>query len=213
MKSKFVNRARNVWDRAVSLLPRVDTFWYKYTYMEEMLGNVNGARTIFERWMGWEPPEQAWLSYIKLELRAGEVARARALYERYVGALPVQTSYLRLAKWEERQGQRALARRAYERAIAELRDDERDEQLYIAFAKFEERCREFGRVEAIYKAGLDTLPKTAAQNLYREYVSFEKQHGSRKEIEDVIISEVVIDVTALLLISLCFTCSQAENTI
>ena len=29
MKSRNVNHARNVWDRAVSLLPRVDQLWYK----------------------------------------------------------------------------------------------------------------------------------------------------------------------------------------
>ena len=37
--------------------------------MEEMLGNVAGARQVFERWMEWEPEEQAWLSYIKIELK------------------------------------------------------------------------------------------------------------------------------------------------
>lgn len=34
MRCKFPNHARNVWDRAVALLPRVDQFWYKYSYME-----------------------------------------------------------------------------------------------------------------------------------------------------------------------------------
>jgi hypothetical protein len=29
MTHKNVNHARNVWDRAISLLPRVDQFWYK----------------------------------------------------------------------------------------------------------------------------------------------------------------------------------------
>ena len=38
-----MNHARNVWDRAVSLLPRVDQFWFKYSYMEEMLGNTERA--------------------------------------------------------------------------------------------------------------------------------------------------------------------------
>jgi len=37
-----VNHARNVWDRGVTILPRANQFWYKYTYMEEMLGNVAG---------------------------------------------------------------------------------------------------------------------------------------------------------------------------
>ena len=39
-------------------MPRANQFWYKYTYMEEMLGNVAGGRNTFERWMEWEPEEQ-----------------------------------------------------------------------------------------------------------------------------------------------------------
>jgi hypothetical protein len=42
---------------------------YKYAYMEEMLGNVGGARQIFERWMTWMPDANAWNSYIRLEIR------------------------------------------------------------------------------------------------------------------------------------------------
>lgn len=52
MKNECVNSARNVWDRAVALLPRVDQLWIKYIHM---LGNVAGARQIFERWMRWMP--------------------------------------------------------------------------------------------------------------------------------------------------------------
>ena len=28
MRHRNVNRARNIWDRAVAILPRVDQFWY-----------------------------------------------------------------------------------------------------------------------------------------------------------------------------------------
>lgn len=49
MRNRFINHARNVWDRAVTLLPRVDQLWFKYIHMEEMLGNAAGARQIFER--------------------------------------------------------------------------------------------------------------------------------------------------------------------
>ncbi|KAJ7378539.1 Crooked neck-like protein 1 [Desmophyllum pertusum] len=69
-------------------MPRVNQFWYKYTYMEEMLSNIAGARQVFERWMEWEPDEQAWHSYINMELRCKEVDRARVgardVYERAV---------------------------------------------------------------------------------------------------------------------------------
>jgi crooked neck len=39
---------------------------YKYIHMEEMLGNVAGARQIFERWMKWEPDHNGWAAYIKV---------------------------------------------------------------------------------------------------------------------------------------------------
>lgn len=52
--------------------------------MEEMLGNMAGARQVFERWMEWQPEEQAWHSYINFELRYKEVDRARTIYERYI---------------------------------------------------------------------------------------------------------------------------------
>lgn len=46
MRNRQVNHARNLWDRVVTILPRVSQFWYKYTYMEEMLENVAGARQV-----------------------------------------------------------------------------------------------------------------------------------------------------------------------
>ena len=55
-----------MWDRAVTLLPRVDQLWYKYIHMEEMLGNVPAARQIFERWMQWEPDHHGWAAYVKV---------------------------------------------------------------------------------------------------------------------------------------------------
>lgn len=179
MKNKYINHARNVWDRAVTVLPRVNQLWYRYTYMEEMVGNVPGARAVFERWMQWEPDEQAWMSYAKMEIRAGQLPAARDVYERFVACHPVQRSYIRYAKWEERQMQRALARQVFERALLELPDVEKDEALYIAFGSFEERCREYERARAIYKHGLEVLDKAAAQNLYKEYISFEKKHGAK----------------------------------
>ena len=84
MRQKQVNHARNIWDRAVTILPRSNVFWQKYTYMEEMLGNVVNARQIFERWMQWHPDEQAWQAYINFELRYHELDKVRAIYERFV---------------------------------------------------------------------------------------------------------------------------------
>lgn len=190
MRHKFINHARNVWDRAVTLLPRVSQLWYKYAFMEEMVENLDGARRVFERWMEWEPDDQAWFSYIKLELRADEVERARQLYERYLLCHPKEEAYMKYAKWEERQQhQIALARTIYERALVELREDEISENLYSAFAAFEERYDEIERARGIFQYALDRLPKERATKLYNAFIAFEKQHGERKKIEDVVIAK------------------------
>jgi crooked neck len=189
MRNKFVNHARNVWDRAVGLLPRVSQLWYKYAYMEEMLGNVDRARTIFERWMRWEPEDKAWFSYIKLEERAGEMRRARDLYERFCACHVDSRAYIKYAKWEEKHEQKALARSVFERALEELPEDEVDQTLFVEFARFEERCLETDRTRAIFKLALDSLPKAEAREVYNAFVSFEKQHGSQQGVEDVIVAK------------------------
>ena len=71
--------------------------------MEEMLGNVAGARQVFERWMEWEPEEQSWHSYINMELRYKEVERAREIYERFIIVHPEVKNWIKYAKFEERQ--------------------------------------------------------------------------------------------------------------
>ncbi|CAJ1332671.1 unnamed protein product [Effrenium voratum] len=188
MKNKFVNHARNLFDRVVQLLPRVDQFWYKYAYMEELLANYAGARTIYERWMEWEPEDNPWLQYVKFEERCGELDKARKVLERYVSCRPTQQAFLRLCKFEEKHNNAARARSGFEKAV-ELLGNELDEKFYIKFALFEQRQREMERAQAIFKLALDILPKGASDELYRAYVSFEKQHGDRDAIEEVVINK------------------------
>ena len=194
MQNEFVNHARNIWDRAVTLLPRVDVFWYKYTYMEELVGAIEQARQLFERWMKWLPDDNAWSAYIRFELRQGDLGRARGCYNRYVAALPTTRAYLRFARWEEKVGQRGNAREVYERALVELHISERSEKLLINFARFEERCKEIERARVIFKYALEQAKTEGANDekvreLNGEYIAFEKRHGSRQGIEDAILSK------------------------
>lgn len=100
MKNKFVNNARNVWERATALMPRIDHYWYKYTYMEEVLGNYNRTRSVFEKWMSWYPEDKAWLAYIKFERRMGEFEKCREIMYRYLEAFPKLHTYLKVIKFE-----------------------------------------------------------------------------------------------------------------
>uniref|UniRef100_K1QCP3 Crooked neck-like protein 1 n=1 Tax=Magallana gigas TaxID=29159 RepID=K1QCP3_MAGGI len=190
MRARQLNHARNIWDRAITILPRANQFWYKYTYMEEMLGHIAGARQVFERWMEWEPEEQAWHSYINFELRYKELDRARMIYERYILYQSFNVkNWIKYARFEEKHGYINSARRVYERAIEFFGEDNMDEKLIIAFARFEEGQREHERARVIYKYALDVLPKDQCQEIYKAYTVHEKKFGSRAAIEDVIVSK------------------------
>ncbi|KNC76411.1 hypothetical protein SARC_11085 [Sphaeroforma arctica JP610] len=189
MRHRAVNHARNVWDRAVTILPRADQFWYKYAYMEEMLGNIAACRQVFERWMKWEPSEQAWQSYINMELRYDEVDSARTVYERFVVVHPEPSNWIKWAKFETQNRQFAKCRQVYENAMQFFGDDHMSETLFIAFAKFEETSKEFERARAIYKYGLEKMGKETASNLFKAYNQFEKKHGDRAEMENVLMSK------------------------
>nr|CAH7716929.1 unnamed protein product [Callosobruchus chinensis] len=189
MRNRQVNHARNLWDRAVTILPRVNQFWYKYTYMEEMLENIPGARAVFERWMEWQPDEQAWQTYINFELRHKEIDRAREIYERFVMVHPDVKHWIKYARFEENHGFIHSARQIYERAVEFFGDDHLDEKLYIAFAKFEENQKEHDRSRVIYKYALDHIPKDQTKDLYKAYTIHEKKYGDRTGIEEVIVSK------------------------
>ncbi|KXS18003.1 pre-mRNA-splicing factor clf1 [Gonapodya prolifera JEL478] len=196
MKHRNVNHARNIWDRAVAILPRVDMFWYKYTYMEEVLGNVAGARQVFERWMTWEPSEEAWTSYIKFEKRYKEFGRGRQVFERFVSLHPEPKNWLKWAKFEEDQSDLDRVRAIFEQCIDHIDTVSRqsndpsilDPSIFVAFAKFEIRQREPERARAIYKYALERVPQEGGKlNAIQDaYALFEKQHGEKEGIEDVI---------------------------
>ncbi|KAA8567072.1 hypothetical protein EYC84_010147 [Monilinia fructicola] len=167
MKSRNINHARNLLDRAVTILPRIDKLWYKYCYMEEMLGNIPGTRQVFERWMSWEPDEAAWSSYIKLEKR----------------------NWIKWARFEEEYGTSDLVREVFGTAVEALGDDFMDERLFIAYARFEAKLKEYERARAIYKYALDRMARSKSISLHKAYTTFEKQFGDREGVEDVIISK------------------------
>ncbi|KAK0765327.1 hypothetical protein N5P37_001253 [Trichoderma harzianum] len=189
MKSRNINHARNLLDRAVTRLPRVDKMWYKYVYMEEMLGNIPGTRQVFDRWMQWRPNEAAWSAYIKLEKRYGEFDRAREIFQTFTMVHPEPRNWIKWAKFEEEYGTSDLVREVYGTAVETLGDDFVDEKLFIAYARFESKLKEYERARAIYKYALDRLPRSKSRLLHSAYTTFEKQFGDQDGVEDVVLSK------------------------
>ena len=184
-----MNHARNLLDRAVTVLPRIDKLWYRYVSMEQILGNIPGARQVFERWMSWEPDEAAWQAYIKLEIRYGEYDRARALFERFTVVHPEPRNWIKWTKFESEHGTVSLTREVYGVAIETLGDDFMDEKLFISYARYEAKLKEYERARAIYKYALDRLPRSRSAALHKSYTTFEKQFGDREGVEDVILAK------------------------
>lgn len=189
MKNRNINHARNLFDRAVTILPRVDKLWYKYVYMEETLGNIPGTRQVFERWMSWEPDEGAWSAYIKLEKRYNEFERARNIFQRFTVVHPEPKNWIKWARFEEEYGTSDMVREVYGLAIETLGEEFMDEKLFIAYAKFETKLKEYERARAIYKFALDRLPRSKSMALHKAYTTFEKQFGDKDGIEDVILAK------------------------
>ncbi|KKO96524.1 pre-mRNA-splicing factor clf-1 [Trichoderma harzianum] len=189
MKSRNINHARNLLDRAVTRLPRVDKMWYKYVYMEEMLGNIPGTRQVFDRWMQWRPNEAAWNAYIKLEKRYGEFDRAREIFQTFTMVHPEPRNWIKWAKFEEEYGTSDLVREVFGTAVETLGDDFVDEKLFIAYARFESKLKEYERARAIYKYALDRLPRSKSRLLHSAYTTFEKQFGDQDGVEDVVLSK------------------------
>jgi crooked neck len=155
LKGRNVQHSRNLFDRAVTLLPRVDQLWYKYVYLEELLQNVPGARQVFERWMAWEPDDKAWQAYIKLEERYQELDRASAIYERWVAVRPEPRVWVKWGKFEEERGRTDKAREVFQTALEFFGDDpeqvEKAQAVFGAFARMETRLKEYERARVIYK--------------------------------------------------------------
>ena len=72
--------------------------YYTYINIRTCRINIVGARQVFERWMEWEPDEQAWLTYIKFELRYKEIERARKIYDRFVLVHPNVLNWIKYAR-------------------------------------------------------------------------------------------------------------------
>ncbi len=189
IRNRNIQHARNLLDRSVTRLPRIDKLWYKYVYVEEMLGNVPGTRQVFDRWMKWQPDEAAWNSFIRFERRYGEHERARQIFTAFTMVHPEPRTWIRWAKFEEEYGTSDLVREVFQTAIESLGDELVDERLFIAYARYEAKLKDYDRARAIYKFGLDNLARSKSMLLHKEYTRFEKQFGDREGIEDVVLSK------------------------
>jgi len=189
LRTRNPQHAKNLLDRAVTLLPRVDKLWWKYLHTVELLGDLEETRLVFERWMKWEPDIAAWGAYIKFETRYKEWDRARAIFERFTSVHPEPPNWIKWARWEDEHGTSDLVREVYEMGIETLGEDFMDERMFIQYAKFEIKLREYDRARALYKFALDRLPRSKSRALNDAYVRFSKAYGDEDGVQDAVLSK------------------------
>lgn len=136
--------------------------------------------------------------------------RATEVMKRYVNEYPCAKSFLKLGKWAEHEAKDiSLARRVYESALMELEPEEvRQARIFKQFAAFEERQGEYERARVIYQHAIKLLnlgeratrmkdddeeltdnERYRRDELYKAYVAFEKKHGQKDGIENVILTK------------------------
>ncbi|KAK4897261.1 NineTeen Complex (NTC) component, partial [Elasticomyces elasticus] len=98
-------------------------------------------------------------------------------------------NWLKWTRFEEENGTSDLVRDVFGMAIETLGEHFADERLFIAYARFETKLKEYERARAIYKFALDRMPRSKSVNLHKQYTTFEKQYGDREGVEEVILSK------------------------
>lgn len=114
----------------------------------------------------------------------------RLILERFIDQSPEPHSYIKAAKFEEQQKNYTGARLLYERGLAELgRAAFQSESLFAAFAQFEIRQKEYLRARKLFEFGIDKLPKDKAAKLVEMQATFQRQFGTREEVETVVLNQ------------------------
>lgn len=148
MRHRFVNHARNILDRAVALLPRCDALWLRYVHMEEMLRRYDLVRNIYSRWLKWLPDKNVYFSFVRFELRVVDDGDNNQKIGR--------------------------AKNVYEMLVSAYPLCE----MYVKYAKFEERNEEYGRARKIYEITCEKLqPKQLTVEFYISFAKFEQRRG------------------------------------
>lgn len=180
-----VNRCRNLFERAVKILPRHDKFWLMYANFEEQIGDIDRARKIYQRWIAWVPPSYAYLTFANFEARVNNLSRARSVFERLIITHVDGTSFVQYADFELKLHQTNRARSIYERGTKIL-GKKIDPNLYIKYARLEELAGNEERARMIYRYALENIAETESHELRTNYLRFEKSYGHDILVKDAV---------------------------
>jgi crooked neck len=92
------NRCRKLYEKFLEFTPDDSMTWIKYAELENLLGDDQRARAIFQiaiQQPSLDMPEVLWKAYIDFEIEQGEYQRVRILYE----SLLRRTQHIKVGKF------------------------------------------------------------------------------------------------------------------
>lgn len=158
------DRCRLLYEKFLEFGPENCVTWMKFAELENLLGDTDRARAIFElavQQPRLDMPELLWKAYIDFEVSQGESELARQLYERLLERTHHVKVWMSYAKFEltsrdttdeDADMNIRLARRVYERAnemLRQLGDKESRVLLLEAWRDFEREAGESGALDKV----------------------------------------------------------------
>lgn len=174
MEAKDIERARQVYDACLNLIPHKKfTFakvWLLKAQFEVRQGNLTLARKTLGRAIGMCPKDSLFKGYVTLEQKLYEFTRCRTLYEKHVSYNPSNCqTWIDWAQLERALGDLERARAIFELGIDQPVLD-MPEMVWKKYIDFEEEEGEFERARALYER---LLEKADHPKVWISYAQFE----------------------------------------
>lgn len=174
MEAKDIERARQVYDACLNLIPHKKfTFskvWMLKAHFEIRQGNLTLARKTLGRAIGMCPKDSLFKGYVALEQKLYEFTRCRTLYEKHVSYNPSNCqTWIDWAQLERALGDLERARAIFELGIDQPVLD-MPEMVWKKYIDFEEEEGEFERARALYER---LLEKADHPKVWISYAQFE----------------------------------------
>uniref|UniRef100_A0A3Q0KPC3 Putative pre-mRNA-splicing factor CLF1 n=1 Tax=Schistosoma mansoni TaxID=6183 RepID=A0A3Q0KPC3_SCHMA len=146
--------------------------WIKYAKFEETQGELQRARSVFERALDVDYRNVGlWLKYAEMEMRHKQVNHARNLWDRAVTLMPRANQFwYKYTYMEETLGNVAGARQIFERWM----EWQPEEQAWHAYINFELRYKEMDRARLVYERFVLVHPEPKN---WIKYSKFEERNG------------------------------------
>jgi crooked neck len=211
MEEVLASKKRHHYEDELKRNPNDYDLWFDYARLEEVYGQIQRVRDVYERAIAHVPPaseKRLWKRYIYLwmyyavfeELTACDMERTRQVYKQCLALLPhKQFTFAKLwllyAQFEIRQKNVMAARKTLGMAIGICPKN----RLFKGYIELELQMFEFDRCRKLYEKYLQTYPFNAyAWIKYAELENYLSEADRTRAIFELAIEQPSLDMPELL---------------